>query len=87
MGSHISFFKNNKFKIKEDSPLLATNKYCNNCETNFLFNEYYKHLSVFGKLEKVIYYMAKNVNYKNNIFKLWKTRESYLLYGEVYGEL
>ena len=45
MGSHISFFKNNKFKIKEDSPLLATNKYCNNCETNFLFNEYYKHLS------------------------------------------
>lgn len=65
MGSHISFFKNNKFKIKEDSPLLATNKYCNNCETNFLFNEYYKHLSGC----------------------LWKTRESYLLYGEVYGEL
>ena len=40
-------------------------EYCNNCETNFLFNEYYKHLSEC----------------------LWKTRESYLLYGEVYGEL
>jgi len=44
MGCCISFSKNKRFKIKEESPLLATNKYCNNCETNFLFNEYYKHL-------------------------------------------
>lgn len=42
MGCCISCSKNKKFK--EESPLLATNKYCNNCETNFLFNEYYKHL-------------------------------------------
>ena len=48
MGCLFSIFKlnnsNNNNKNNNNNPLLITNKYCHICNTDFLFNEYYKHI-------------------------------------------
>jgi hypothetical protein len=37
------------------SHLLQSHKYCNNCEKNFLFNEYYKHIPECNRISRERY--------------------------------
>lgn len=44
-----------KEKININSQLLASHKFCNNCNKEYLFNEYYKHLPECNRKSKERY--------------------------------
>ena len=44
MGNIFCCNKKEKENLNMNSQLLDSHKFCNNCNQNFLFNEYFKHL-------------------------------------------
>lgn len=52
MGNIICCCKQN---TNTESLLLQSHKYCNNCEKNFLFNEYYKHIPECNRISRERY--------------------------------